>query len=144
MKAIAWSYLWWPGLDKEIKCAKSCMQCQAVKRSPPKALMDVANYIKKSLGSVSISILLVPFSGRIFSLLWMYIQMAGNYQNAHYNVFKDNCWIKEVTFCLWVNRAGCLRQWSSIYFRGVCNISEAKWKLFSIPPFLQWSSRTIC
>ena len=38
IKAIAQSYLWWPGLHKELElCAKSCMQCQAVKGSPTKA-----------------------------------------------------------------------------------------------------------
>ena len=32
MKAIAHSYLWWPGLDKDLEnCAKSCVSCQAVK-----------------------------------------------------------------------------------------------------------------
>ena len=38
MKAIARSYLWWPGLDKDLEnCAKSCVSCQAVKSSPAKA-----------------------------------------------------------------------------------------------------------
>ena len=38
MKAIARSYVWWPGLDKAIENqAKSCKACQTVKQSPPKA-----------------------------------------------------------------------------------------------------------
>ena len=35
MKAVARSYFWWPGLDKNIEeLAKSCVECQAVKNSP--------------------------------------------------------------------------------------------------------------
>ena len=38
MKAIARSYVWWPGLDKAIENqVKSCKPCQTVKHSPPKA-----------------------------------------------------------------------------------------------------------
>ena len=36
MKSVARSYMWWPGLDKEIEnLAKSCAACHAVKRAPP-------------------------------------------------------------------------------------------------------------
>ena len=36
MKNIARSYMWWPGLDSDIESmAKSCVECQAVKSSPP-------------------------------------------------------------------------------------------------------------
>ena len=35
MKALARSYLWWPGLDKELEeCACNCHECQSVKNSP--------------------------------------------------------------------------------------------------------------
>ena len=35
MKALARSYLWWPGLDKELEeCARICHECQSVKNSP--------------------------------------------------------------------------------------------------------------
>ena len=35
MKSVARSYMWWPGLDKEVEqLAKSCQSCQAVKRAP--------------------------------------------------------------------------------------------------------------
>ena len=37
MKSVARSYIWWPGLDKELEnLAKSCTACQAVKAAPPK------------------------------------------------------------------------------------------------------------
>ena len=36
MKSVARSYMWWPGLDKEIEdLAKSCTACHAVKGAPP-------------------------------------------------------------------------------------------------------------
>ena len=35
MKAVARSYIWWPGIDKAVEnLAKSCASCQAVKHSP--------------------------------------------------------------------------------------------------------------
>ena len=35
MKAIARSYIWWPGIDKEIElAAKSCPDCQLTQREP--------------------------------------------------------------------------------------------------------------
>ena len=38
MKGIARSYMWWPGMDACIeKLAKSCVDCQAVRNSPPVA-----------------------------------------------------------------------------------------------------------
>ena len=38
MKAVARSYFWWPGLDKEIeRVASSCVECQSVKNAPPSA-----------------------------------------------------------------------------------------------------------
>ena len=38
MKAVARSYFWYPGLDKDIEdCAGRCISCQAVKNTPPVA-----------------------------------------------------------------------------------------------------------
>ena len=38
MKAVARSYFWWPGLDRDIEdLGKSCKSCQSVKNSPPVA-----------------------------------------------------------------------------------------------------------
>ena len=38
MKAIARSYLWWPGLDQDLeKLARTCISCQAVKQAPATA-----------------------------------------------------------------------------------------------------------
>ncbi len=38
MKNLARSYLWWPGIDKQIEdLAKACPGCQRTQRSPPLA-----------------------------------------------------------------------------------------------------------
>ena len=38
MKALARSYMWWPGLDLDLEsCAKSCLPCQVVGNDPLKA-----------------------------------------------------------------------------------------------------------
>ena len=38
MKSVARSYMWWPGLDKDLEqLAKSCQSCQAVKGAPSAA-----------------------------------------------------------------------------------------------------------
>ena len=35
MKAIAQSYMWWPGIDADIEtCVKLCAACQSVRNSP--------------------------------------------------------------------------------------------------------------
>ena len=40
MKAIARSYMWWPGMDSNIEnLAKSCVSCRAVKSAPSEARM---------------------------------------------------------------------------------------------------------
>ena len=40
IKAIARSYLWWPGLDQELESlAKSCLQCFVTNGTPPVASM---------------------------------------------------------------------------------------------------------
>ena len=36
MKAVARSYMWWPGMDRDLEnLAKSCTACQLVKRAAP-------------------------------------------------------------------------------------------------------------
>ena len=41
MKSVARSYMWWPGLDREIeKLVRGCTSCQAVKNAPPAATLQ--------------------------------------------------------------------------------------------------------
>ena len=35
LQLLAWSYVWWPGLDREVEqLVKSCLPCQSVKNAP--------------------------------------------------------------------------------------------------------------
>jgi hypothetical protein len=66
MKAIARSYLWWPGLDKDLEnCAKSCVSCQAVKSSPAKAPLHPWMWPAKPWQRIHIDFV-GPFLGKNF------------------------------------------------------------------------------
>jgi len=40
MKALARSYIWWPGVDSEIECfTKECKECFILNDSPPKSVL---------------------------------------------------------------------------------------------------------
>ena len=35
MKSLAWSHIWWPGLDQEVEeIVKACTACEEVKNTP--------------------------------------------------------------------------------------------------------------
>lgn len=58
MKAIARSYLWWPGLDQDLETvAKSCQQCCVTKGTPPE-LQCTHGFGQMPPGNVSTLILL--------------------------------------------------------------------------------------
>ena len=126
-----------PGQEKY---AKSCIQCQAVKGSPPKAPLHPWMWPWQRIH--------VDFAGPFLGFLIVVDAHSKWPEVIEMSTTTSSKTIVELIFCLWVTRADCLRQWSSIHFRGVCNFSEAKWNpphpLFSIPPFFKWSSRTFC
>ena len=62
MKSVGRSFMWWPGLDKDIENrAKSCQSCQAVKRAPPVAPLHPWVWPSKPWQRESIWILLGHF-----------------------------------------------------------------------------------
>lgn len=66
MKSIARSYIWWPGLDKSIeRVAKSCLECQAVKNSPPVAPLHPWVWPSRVFQPVHIDFA-GPFQGAMF------------------------------------------------------------------------------
>ena len=66
MKSVARSYLWWPGLDKDIEnLAKSCSACQAVKRAPPTVPLQPWVWPSKPWQRVHLDYA-GPFQGRMF------------------------------------------------------------------------------
>ena len=66
MKSVAWSFMWWPGLDKDIKhLAKACQSCQAVKRAPPVAPLHPWVWPSKPWQRVHLDFA-GPFQGSMF------------------------------------------------------------------------------
>ena len=66
MKGIARSYFWWPGMDREIeKLAKSCLDCQAVKKAPPTAPLQPWSWPTRVFQRLHIDFA-GPFQGSMF------------------------------------------------------------------------------
>ena len=66
MKSVARSYMWWPGLDKELEeCARSCVSCQAVKSAPPLASLHPWLWPEKPWQRVHVDFA-GPFMGKMF------------------------------------------------------------------------------
>ena len=69
MKALARSYLWWPGLNKELEdCAKCCVACQSVKSAPAKAPLHPWLWPAKPWQRVHVDFA-GPFLGKTFLIV---------------------------------------------------------------------------
>ncbi len=66
MKLVARSYLWWPGIDKEIEnLARSCESCLAVKHKPPVAPLHPWEWPQRPWQRVHVDFA-GPFQGSMF------------------------------------------------------------------------------
>ena len=66
MKAVAKSYMWWPGLDKSIENkARSCSQCQTVRHQPPVAALHPFCWPEKLWQRIHVDFA-GPFQGTMF------------------------------------------------------------------------------
>ena len=66
MKSVARSYLWWPGLDKELEeCVQNCVACQAVKSVPAPAPLHPWVWPDKPWKRVHLDFA-GPFMGRMY------------------------------------------------------------------------------
>ena len=69
MKALARSYIWWPGMDKEIEsCVKKCTECQSSRKDPPATPGQPWPEADKPWTRVHIDYA-GPFEGRMFLLI---------------------------------------------------------------------------
>ena len=69
MKALARSHVWWPSLDSEIElCVRSCVSCQAVKASVPRAPLHPWVWPVKPWQRVHMDFA-GPFCGKMWLLL---------------------------------------------------------------------------
>ena len=71
MKAIAWSYFWYPGLDKGIEdCGQYCVSCQAVKNAPSVAPLH-------------------PWLWQAHPWQWIHVDFAGPFMGKTYLLVVD-------------------------------------------------------
>ena len=69
MKALALSYVWWPGTDTDIECTvKSCSPCQMQRSTPAKAQLDSWEWPTSSWECICEDFV-GPFLGRMFLVL---------------------------------------------------------------------------
>ena len=69
MKAVARSYMWWPGMDSDLeKLAKSCAACQSVKSAPSAAPLHPWLWPDQPWQRIHIDYA-GPFRGKMFLLL---------------------------------------------------------------------------
>ena len=69
MKVIARSYIWWPGLDAQLKkLANACAACQETKNTPPKVPLHPWQWPSKPWSRVHIDFV-GPFLNRFFLVL---------------------------------------------------------------------------
>ena len=69
MKAVARSYLWWPGVDRDLEeCARSCLSCQAVRNAPTVAPLHPWVWPAKPWQRIHIDFA-GPFMGRTFLIV---------------------------------------------------------------------------
>ena len=69
MKALARSYLWWPGLDKDLeKCVKECSSCQEVRNAPAAATLHPWLWPAKPWQRIHVDFA-GPFEGKMFLIV---------------------------------------------------------------------------
>ena len=69
MKALARSYVWWPGLDNDIEHhVKNCQPCQTVRNSPPSAPLHPWLWPTRPWQRVHVDFA-GPFQGKMFLLV---------------------------------------------------------------------------
>ena len=99
MKAVACSYFWWPGLDKEIKqVASGCVECQSVKNAPLSAPLHPWVWLTKPWERVHLDFA-TPFQNTTFLVAvdahskWpeVFIMSSNNHRS-----------VETVIYCLWI------------------------------------------
>ena len=69
MKSLARSYLWWPGMDKQIeRCVRECSTCQVSRKEPPVVLLQPWPWPDKPWTRIHIDYA-GPMEGRMFLIV---------------------------------------------------------------------------
>ena len=88
MKALARSYIWWPGMDGEIaEVVKNCPSCQVTRPSPPVAQLHPWEWLSKLWSRLHIDFA-GPFMGHMYLVLvdshskWLDVQVMQSITTA--------------------------------------------------------------
>ena len=69
MKRLARTFVWWPGIDKDIEMkVRCCLECQSVQSSPPLSPLQPLSWPSRPWSRVHVD-LAGPFMGHMFLLL---------------------------------------------------------------------------
>jgi len=84
MKRLAHTFVWWPGIDKDIEMKVSCfLECQSVQSSPPLSPLQPLSWTSCPWSRVHVD-LAGPFMGHMFLLLidapskWMEVHLLSS------------------------------------------------------------------
>lgn len=113
MKNLAHSYMWWPGIDKQIEdLAKACPGCQRNQNSPPLAPLH-------------------PWEWP--STPWQRVEFAGPFKDSMFLITVD-AHSKFCAFCVEDNilqeraaKTDMHEYWTTVRLRRVSEIHEAEW-----------------
>ncbi|KAK3801910.1 hypothetical protein RRG08_028378 [Elysia crispata] len=120
MKALARSYVWWPGLDDDIvQEVRDCLNCQQTQRQSPSAALHPWKWCMRPFQRVHID-----FAGKDGKNYFVAVDSFSKWPE----IAVMNTTNTESDFrAFWPAGRNCFRQQSAIYFRIICHISTKEW-----------------
>ena len=145
MKAIARSYFWWCGLDRDIESlAKSCSVCQALQATPPAAPLHPWVWLDTPWRRVHVDFA-GPFQGKMFFIIvdahskWPEVIVMSSTTAQHtIDALSSHYGLPDQLMS--DNRP----QFTSDAFSQFLNEMALIYPQCSIPPFLERTGRTFC
>ena len=146
LKALARSYLWWPGLDRELKkLAKA--KCQKEQSSPAVASLHPWSWPTRPWARVHLNFA-GPFQGCMFlvAVRRCPLQVARGGRNVNDYSYPDSGSAEEDVCSKWIARTTSFRQWTTIHVRRICYLLPIQWvqRHSCVPLLLKWLDREVC
>ena len=144
MMTLARSHVWWPGLGRDLESlAKSCIACQSVKQAPSVAPLRPWVWPTKPWERIHIYFA-GPFQGKMYLIA---VDAHSKWPKV-YEMAQTTATKTITVLCHLFSMYGLpeqvhgVRQWATIYVRGVCNIYEGQWNQAcqggTLPSCLKW------